>query len=71
MNLETLTLYEIMGEDFNVFLRKNDKFGYDMDVIMDETDEGFAVEGIHEYAVDSLATFCRMYLKQYDKLQEE
>lgn len=68
MNLETITLHDLMGEDYSVYIRKNEKFGYDMEVVRDDTDESFKVN-VHDFAADSLAVFCRMYLNDYEREQ--
>jgi len=59
-----------MGEDHSVYIRKNSKFGYDMEVVRDETDESFTVN-VHDFAADSLAVFCRMYLHGYEREQDK
>jgi hypothetical protein len=71
MNIEEMTLGEIMGEDHYVRLMKSEKFGYDMEVIREETEESATWEDIHPYALDSLALFARRFLKAYDALQHE
>jgi len=66
MNLETLTLHDLMGEDYDVYIRKNEKFGYDMEVSRDAPEESFTVN-VHDFAADALAVFCRMYLSGYER----
>lgn len=61
-----ITLEELMGEDFQVWMKKNNRFGFDLEI---EGEEGFAVvqgDGIHPYAADSFAAFCRSYLHAYE-----
>lgn len=70
MNLETLTLHDIMGEEYSVYLNRNKKFGYDMEVVRDDTEESFKVN-VHDFAADSLAVFCRMFLTRYEREQEQ
>jgi hypothetical protein len=70
MNLETLTLYDLMGEDHDVYIRKNEKFGYDMEVSRDAPEESFTVN-VHDFAADALAVFCRMYLAGYEREQDK
>lgn len=70
MNLETITLHDLMGEDYNIYVRKNEKFGYDMEVVKDDTEESFKVN-VHDFAADSLAEFCKMFLTRYEREQEQ
>lgn len=74
MHKETtaLTLDDLMGESYTVYLKRNKKFGYDLSIENDFfTDEGVEIEGIHPAAIKSFADFCRGYLYWYDKLQNE
>lgn len=70
MSLEELTLYDLMGEGHYVHLRKSNGFGYDMEVIREDTDETFTENEVHPCAVEGLAEFCRMYLNQYQRVCE-
>jgi len=69
--MSEMTLYDLMAEDLDVWITKNKQFGFDL-VIDDENGEPLIREdGIHPYAVDSFADFCRRYLAFYDKANKE
>lgn len=70
MNIGEISLEELMGEDYYVFLRLNPKFGVDMTLISDEVDEDVVTTAVHPAAIESMATFCRRFLKQYEELGE-
>ena len=68
--LETITLYDLMAEDLDVWLGKNKEFGFLLHI---DNDDGEVVneKGIHPYAADSFAVFCRRYLHSYDRVSGE
>jgi hypothetical protein len=68
--INELTLYELAGEDFDVWLSENKKFGFDLEL---EREDGqvFVEKGIHPYAAESLADFCRRYLHAYERITKE
>ena len=62
-----VTLYDLMAEDLEVYVRSNPKHGFDIE-INDEYGQPLLFEdNIHEYAVDSFADFCRMFLNSYER----
>ena len=67
--IHDLTVAELMGDDHSVWLGKNKEFGYILEI---EDDEGKTIseKGIHPYAAESLAGFCRRYLTMYDTLEK-
>tara|TARA_R110000868_G_C10972576_1_gene770465 strand:- start:1725 stop:1943 length:219 start_codon:yes stop_codon:yes gene_type:complete len=69
--MENVSLYDLMAEDLDVWVTKNSKFGFDMQ-IDDENGKTIVDEkGIHPAAADSFADFCRRYLAFYDKANIE
>jgi hypothetical protein len=65
-----ISLYDMMAEDFNVWLGKNSKFGYDLHIEGYDNDSPLIEdESIHPCAIDSFAEFCRRFVSQYDRLQ--
>lgn len=68
--LEELSLYALMGEDFGIWINKNPKFGYDVEI---DDESGFPIirENVHPDAIDSMARFCRMFLRDYERLNKE
>lgn len=69
MNIGDLTLEQLMAEDYGVWVKKNDKFGYDVHLDADQPECDVKAEGIHPFAMESMACFCRAYLASYEKAQ--
>ena len=66
-----VTLHDLMGEDhYPRLTRTEDAFGYDFELINDDTDVSTITYGVHPDAVDGLAVFCRRYLATYNKIHE-
>lgn len=64
-----ITLYDLMAEDLDVWVCKNKKFGFDLQ-IDDENGETIVDEkGIHPYAMESYADMCRRFLHFYDAVK--
>jgi hypothetical protein len=68
MDLKDINIYALMGADHNVYLKRNSKFGFDLEVINDEDNVIYEGGELHPYAVDSLASFCRCFLHGYSSL---
>ena len=66
-SLSDLTIAELMGDDHGVWLGKNKDFGYVLEIMSD--DQTITETGIHPFAAESLASFCRRYLGFYEKLE--
>ena len=65
--ISEITLYDLMAEDLDVWVKKSDGQGFDIE-IDDENGEALIREhGVHRFASDSFADFCRRYLASYDK----
>lgn len=58
-------LGELMGEDYNVWIKKDSEFGFNLTLI-DESGTEMQDNGIHPCAMDGFAAFCRNYLKAYE-----
>ena len=68
--LSTISIYDIMGHDYNVWIKKERDFNYTLRVESDEFENDvFAEEDAHQFCLESLAQFCRSFLRQYDKLE--
>ena len=66
-----ITLYDLMAEDLDITVTKDKRFGF---VIQLENDYGKNVVeelGIHPFAADSFASFCRQYLASYERATKE
>lgn len=67
MNTSTFTIYDIMSQDHEVYVKKNKKFGVDI-AIQDEDQNVILDETVHPFAARSMADFCRQYLRFYDAM---
>jgi len=68
--MNNVSLSDLMGEDFSVYMRKNAKFGYDLEIENEEGEMVVETNGVHEYAIDSFADFCRQFLSNYDRINK-
>ncbi len=68
MNTSTFTLYDVMAEDHEVYVKKNRKFGVDV-IVQDEDQNVILEETVHPYAARSMADFCRQFLCFYDAME--
>lgn len=62
-----LSLYDLMSQDFDVWLTENKTFGFDLEIIGEDGDITIHEKGLHPYAVEGFADFCRRFVYQYDK----
>lgn len=70
--IHDLTLYDIMAEDTNVWLKKRDSQGFDLYIDVDDlTRVDIIEEKISECAIDSLADFCRRFIHTYDNANKQ
>jgi hypothetical protein len=70
--LSTISIYDLMGQDYNVWIKKEPNFNYTLLVESDEFESDvFAEEDAHQFSLESLAQFCRSFLRQYDKLEAD
>ncbi len=65
-SINEITLYDLMSEDLDVWIKRNKKFGYDLQI--DDVDGEILLdeEGIHYAAMESFAELCRRFLNTYD-----
>lgn len=68
MKLKDINIYELMGLDHYVHIKRNNKFGFDLEIINDEEKINYVNEQLHPIAVESLAQFCRGFLHSYSSL---
>lgn len=73
MNNDTtcITLYDLMAEDLVVWIQKNKKFGFDLQIEGDNPQERINIDGIHSAAMESFSDFCRRFIHFYDQLQSD
>ena len=68
--LNDITLYDLMADDMDVWIARNKKFGFNLQIEDREGQTTLDEKGIHPYAIDSLVDFCRQFLTAYDKLNQ-
>lgn len=68
--ISQLTVYDIGADDHDVWLRKDSKFGFNIE-ITDEDGEVFINENIHPYAAEAMAHFCKRYLAAYEYVTQD
>lgn len=68
--LEDVTLYDLMAEENCVWVGKNEKTGFLMELENHESIYPYLREvGINPCAMESLAAFCRRFLSFYEPLE--
>lgn len=68
--ISEITLYDLMAENIDVIMIPNNKFGFDF-LLEDEHGNNLVHEdGLHPYAADSFAAFCKNYLYEYEKAKK-
>jgi hypothetical protein len=67
--INDITMYDLMSDDLTVWIKRNEKFGFDLEienyggeVLVDE-------KGINPLAMESYADMCRRFVHFYDKLK--
>ncbi len=69
-DITQVTLYDLMAEDFSVWIKHNPKFGFDLHIEGDDPTETIEISGVHSDAMESFSEFCRRFLYFYDKASE-
>lgn len=67
--INDLTVYELAGDDFDVWMTKNKRFGFDLE--LEQDGKVFEEKGLHPVAAEGLADFCRRYLHAYERVMKE
>lgn len=62
----SLTIDEIMADDFFPYVCKNKSWGFDL-IIDNDNNIEMKESPIHSSAIESMADFCRRFLKSYDQ----
>ncbi len=74
LKMETIcsvTLYDLMAEDTDVWVTKDSKFGINIEIDDENGDPLVRDKGINQGAAESLALFCRSFLKAYELATSE
>ncbi len=67
-SVHSYTLGDLMGNDHTVYMKKNKKFGVDLE-IQDEDQNMVFEDTIHPFAAESFADFCRQFLHHYEQMK--
>lgn len=67
-SLFDITLYDLGSIDHDVYLKQNKTFGFDIQITNQEEDVLYKQDGVHHYAVESIAVFCRHFLYYYESV---
>ena len=59
--LNEITLYDLMAEDLTISVKKDDSFGFDVEIDNDKFDVIIEEKRIHPCAMESFASFCRYF----------
>ena len=70
MILGSMTLEQLSGEDYYIWIKHHPKFGYNV-TLESEDEKSVCAEGVHIDAMESIATLCRSFLRAYDQCQGE
>ena len=65
--LTEMSLYDLMAEELNVIVLRNEKFGFDVYLENEDGEKIMNEDGVHPYAADSFANLCQRYLTAYEK----
>lgn len=69
--MEYLTLMDLMGEDHNIWLCKNKKFGYHMEIDNEDGETIVKEDEVHPVAIEGFARFCKQFLSMYEDVIQE
>ena len=67
-SISSISLYDLMAEDLDVWLSPSSQQGFKIEIDCLEGEGWACTETIHPFAADSFADFCRRYLASYDRL---
>lgn len=67
--LADLSLYDLMGQDFELYLKKNKQFGYDLSIESYDGQFNVEEEQVHPAAIEYFAEFCQSFLAFYNRAQ--
>lgn len=65
--LNDLTLFDLMAEDFSVWISKVNECGFKLEIDNEDGESVVEEKCVHSCAADGFAVFCRQYLAAYDK----
>lgn len=66
-SIHAISLGDLMGEDHDIWIHRNPKFGFDIEIDNENSQTILREEGIHPFAIESFASFCRRFLVSYER----
>lgn len=66
-SMHELSLYELMGDEHDVWLKKDKQFGFNLEINDWSGKLLIQEKNIHPVAAEGFAGFCRAYLACYEK----
>lgn len=66
--LQDITLYDLMGNEYEIHIKKNEGFGFNLEVECEEDEMHVQELALHKCAAEGFAEFCRRYLASYEKV---
>lgn len=69
--MSEISLYDLMAEDFSVWLTKSKGRGYKLHLDTMDDANVLREDEIHPYAIEAFATFCRGFLRCYEHANAE
>ncbi len=70
-SINELTLYDLMSEEYQIWISKNNKFGFDLTINGENGNVIADEKGIHRFAIEGFAEFCRDYLYCYERAMKQ
>jgi len=67
LSINDITLFDLMAQDYDVWMTKNDDFGYNLEIDDENCEMRVRESELHPCAADSFAVFCRSFLACYDR----
>lgn len=62
-----ISLYDLMGEDHDIWIQKNSKFGFNLEIDNEDSQTIIKEEMINPHAIESFALFCKRFLSSYER----
>lgn len=65
--LNDITIYDLMAEDLDVWVQRDQKFGVNIQIDDENGNTILEERQVHKCAAGSFADFCRSYLISYER----
>lgn len=67
----SMNISDLMGEDHYLWISKNKKHGFDIEIENEDGELVVKEEGIHPYAMESFYLFCKRFISVFESQCEE